>query len=118
MSNFSIAFLFGVLGGLSGLIGVPLGSFISQKLRSRFQMGDPIACAAALLLSVPLILAALFTANHSTIVCFTFTAFGMLSINMIWSVVVDIMLVGYIIKSFLPFSSQLVFIFSLTFSTL
>jgi hypothetical protein len=78
---------------LAGLMGVPLGSFLSQKLRLKYQRADPIVCGFGLLLSTPLMLAALFIANWNTTACFVVVFFGQLFLNLNWAIVADILLV-------------------------
>ncbi|KAF4527802.1 hypothetical protein B566_EDAN016214 [Ephemera danica] len=56
-----VAFKFGLITMLSGLVGVPLGSIAAQKLRTRFPRVDPLICAIGLLLSAPLLFAASLT---------------------------------------------------------
>ncbi|CAL7947510.1 unnamed protein product [Xylocopa violacea] len=87
-----VAYKFGLIGMASGLIGVPLGSFLAQKLRVRWQQADPLICAAGLLISVPLLFFATITANTNTVLCYTLIFFGQLSLNLNWSIVADILL--------------------------
>ena len=79
---------------LAGLLGVPLGSFLGQKLRVRYQRADPIVCGMGLLLSTPLMLAALFVAKMNTTICFVIIFFGQLLLNLNWAIVADILLVS------------------------
>ena len=78
---------------LSGLIGVPLGSFLGQKLRSRYPRADPLVCGAGMLLSVPLFTAGLFVAKWDTTTCFAIIFFGQLFLNLNWAIVADMALV-------------------------
>lgn len=82
---------------LAGLLGVPLGSFLGQKLRVRYQRADPIVCGVGLLLSTPLMLAALFVAKMNTTGCFVIIFFGQLLLNLNWAIVADILLVCFFI---------------------
>ena len=50
-----ISFKFGIVMTLSGLLGVPAGSYISQILRHQIPNADPIVCASTLLVSVPIL---------------------------------------------------------------
>ncbi|MFO0090054.1 MAG: hypothetical protein ACK518_04560 [bacterium] len=94
-----------MIGGLTGLIGVPLGSLIGQKIRALYPKADPIVCGSALLLSFPLLMIAVFTANVSSTACFIVTAFGILFMNMIWGISADILMVpmqeGLVISDYL-----------------
>lgn len=77
----------------SGLLGVPAGSFLAQRLRHAFARIDPHICAGGLLLSAPMIFMALITAAYSDAVCYTFVFFGEFFLNLTWSIVADILLV-------------------------
>ncbi|EFX84684.1 hypothetical protein DAPPUDRAFT_99565 [Daphnia pulex] len=48
-SGFSVSYIFGLIAMIAGLLGVPLGSFLGQKLRVRYQRADPIVCGMGLL---------------------------------------------------------------------
>lgn len=85
---------------LAGLIGVPLGSILAQKLRVCWHQADPLLCAAGLLLSAPMIFFAIITASSNSIACFVLIFFGQLALNLNWSIVADILLVNIIINSF------------------
>ncbi|XP_026669694.1 protein spinster isoform X2 [Ceratina calcarata] len=87
-----VAYKFGLIGMASGLIGVPLGSFLAQKLRVRWHQADPLICAAGLLISVPLLFFATLTANTDSVACYALVFFGQLSLNLNWSIVADILL--------------------------
>lgn len=78
---------------VAGLIGVPLGSLLAQKLRVRWQQTDPLICATGLLISVPLLFFATITANTDSVACYILIFFGQLSLNLNWSIVADILLV-------------------------
>lgn len=87
-----VAYKFGLIGMAAGLIGVPLGSMLAQKLRVRSQQADPLICAVGLLISVPLLFFATLTANTNSALCYTLIFFGQLSLNLNWSIVADILL--------------------------
>ncbi|XP_011704377.1 PREDICTED: protein spinster isoform X1 [Wasmannia auropunctata] len=87
-----VAYKFGLIGMASGLIGVPLGSTIAQKLRIRWQQADPLICAVGLLISVPLLFFAMITASTNPSLCYTLIFFGQLSLNLNWAIVADILL--------------------------
>ena len=78
---------------LAGLLGVPLGSFLGQKLRLRFPRADPLVCGAGMMLSTPFMLAGLFLAKWNTVGCFAVVFFGQLLLNLNWSIVADMALV-------------------------
>lgn len=77
----------------SGLIGVPLGSFLAQKYRVRWHQADPLICAIGLIISVPLLFFAIVTVTANSVLCYTLVFFGQLSLNLNWSIVADILLV-------------------------
>ncbi|XP_048270706.1 protein spinster isoform X2 [Bombus affinis] len=87
-----VAYKFGLIGMVAGLIGVPLGSLLAQKLRVRWQQTDPLICAMGLLISVPLLFFATITANTDSVACYILIFFGQLSLNLNWSIVADILL--------------------------
>jgi hypothetical protein len=88
---------------LSGLIGVPLGSYAAQKLRVRNPRADPLICAFGLLASAPLMFLASICAQYHTVACFTLIFFAELFLNLNWSIVADVLLV--ILKLHLYFVS-------------
>ncbi|XP_076628089.1 lysolipid transporter protein spinster isoform X1 [Colletes latitarsis] len=87
-----VAYKFGLIGMTSGLIGVPLGSLLAQKLRVRWQQTDALICAIGLLISAPLLFFAIVTVNKNSVLCYTLIFFGQLSLNLNWSIVADILL--------------------------
>ncbi|XP_018350287.1 PREDICTED: protein spinster isoform X4 [Trachymyrmex septentrionalis] len=87
-----VAYQFGLIGMASGLIGVPLGSAIAQKLRTYWQQADPLICAVGLLISAPLLFFAMITANTNSTLCYILIFFGQLSLNLNWAIVADILL--------------------------
>lgn len=78
---------------IAGLLGVPLGSLLGQKLRVVYQRADPVVCGLGMLLSTPLMLAALFIAGLNTTWCFVVVFFGQVFLNLNWAIVADILLV-------------------------
>ncbi|XP_012537066.1 protein spinster isoform X2 [Monomorium pharaonis] len=87
-----VAYKFGLISMASGLIGVPLGSAIAQKLRTYWQQADPLICATGLLISAPLLFFAMITANTNPALCYTLIFFGQLTLNLNWAIVADILL--------------------------
>lgn len=82
----------------SGLIGVPLGMWLSQRLRAKYQQADPLICAVGLLLSAPLLYFASSLANVNITLCYILIFIGEVSLNLNWSIVADILLVRYFLK--------------------
>ncbi|XP_046650623.1 LOW QUALITY PROTEIN: protein spinster-like [Daphnia pulicaria] len=87
-----VSYIFGLIAMIAGLLGVPLGSFLGQKLRVRYQRADPIVCGMGMLFSTPLMLAALFIAGWNTTTCFVVVFFGQVLLNLNWAIVADILL--------------------------
>lgn len=92
----SISFKFGLVAMLSGLIGVPLGPFLSQLLRSRFSRIDPLICAAGLILSAPICFFAILSPTTNKTLCYVLIFLAELFLNLNWSIVADILLVRII----------------------
>lgn len=90
--------MFGILTMCSGLIGVPLGMWLSQRLRSKHEQADPLICAVGLLGSAPLLFLASCLANVNIIVCYAFIFVGEVFLNLNWSIVADILLVRYVLN--------------------
>ena len=67
---------FGIVMTLSGLLGVPAGSVISQAFRKRVPNGDPLVCGVTLILSVPLLFFGFISADISTSLCYALTFFA------------------------------------------
>jgi len=87
-----ISIKFGIVMTLAGLIGVPVGSYVSQTLRHRVPNADPLVCAATLMGSVPLLFFGFITAEYSTAVCYGLTFAAGLLLNCNWAVVSDMTL--------------------------
>lgn len=50
---YRVSFKFGIITCFAGIVGVGLGSYGSQKLRSRSVKADPLICALGMLLTAP-----------------------------------------------------------------
>lgn len=87
-----VAYKFGVIAMLSGLVGVPLGSFVTQILRLRFPRIDPLVCAGGLILSAPVCFFAILTPSTNVALCYSLMFIGELFLNLNWSIVADILL--------------------------
>eukprot|EP00090_Calanus_glacialis_P008185 TRINITY_DN1649_c0_g2_i1.p1 TRINITY_DN1649_c0_g2~~TRINITY_DN1649_c0_g2_i1.p1 ORF type:complete len:563 (-),score=152.44 TRINITY_DN1649_c0_g2_i1:282-1970(-) len=88
----NVSFKFGIVMTLSGLLGVPAGSYISQIIRHQVPNADPIVCAVTLLVSVPILFFGFATANYSLSLCYGLTFFAGLLLNANWSIVSDMTL--------------------------
>ncbi|XP_043643581.1 protein spinster-like isoform X2 [Drosophila teissieri] len=87
-----ISYKFGLVAMLAGLIGVPLGSFLAQRLRGRYENCDPYICAVGLFISAPMVFAALVVPQTSESLCFFFVFVAQVALNLCWSIVADILL--------------------------
>ncbi|XP_076269936.1 lysolipid transporter protein spinster isoform X2 [Rhynchophorus ferrugineus] len=88
----SISLRFGIVAMISGLLGVPAGSMLAQRLRHRWKRVDAYICGFGMLLSCPFVFAAIFVARYSTNACFALVFFGELFLNLTWAIVADILL--------------------------
>ena len=103
-----MAYKFGVIAMIAGLIGVPFGSMLAQKLRVRWHQADPLICAVGLLISAPLIFLGSVFASTNSIACYTLIFFGQLALNINWSIVADMLLVS---SNNLQFSQEVQMLF-------
>ncbi|XP_069703733.1 protein spinster isoform X2 [Periplaneta americana] len=87
-----VTYKFGIIAMVSGLLGVPLGSIMAQRLRSRYPRIDPLICAIGLLVSAPLLFTAALFASINSNVCYTLIFFGEIFLNLNWSIVADMLL--------------------------
>lgn len=78
----------------AGLIGVPLGSFLAQRLKIQYPKADPLICAGGLLISAPLIFLGLLLADKCYYLVLILIFIGQVSLNLNWSIVADILLVS------------------------
>ena len=72
----NVSFKFGIVMTLSGLLGVPAGSYIAQIIRHQVPNADPIVCAVTLLISVPILFFGFVSANYSLSLCYGLTFFA------------------------------------------
>lgn len=77
----------------TGIIGVPLGSYLSQRLNAKNVKADPYICATGLLLSAPLLVGAMFSVRANIYATYALIFFGELALNLNWAIVADILLV-------------------------
>ncbi|KAJ8681342.1 hypothetical protein QAD02_017129 [Eretmocerus hayati] len=92
ISTDEVAYKFGVIAMVAGLIGVPFGSILAQKLRVRWPQADPLICAVGLLISAPLIFLGSVFASSNALACYTLIFLGQLALNLNWSIVADMLL--------------------------
>lgn len=89
---FSVAFIFGVLTMFSGIIGVPLGSILSTRLKQKYPRADPIICGVGLFTSAIFLTAAMLLVRINIYLAFGLLFLGEISLNLNWSIVADILL--------------------------
>lgn len=92
--NSSVSYKFGIIAMFAGLIGVPLGSYIAQRIRPINGACDPLICAYGLIISSPLVYLSLILPRTNEFFCFFFMFFAEISLNLCWSLVADILLVS------------------------
>lgn len=90
-----VSFKFGVIAMISGLIGVPLGSYLATRLRATNPKIDPLLCAIGLFVSTPFIFMALIFARNNTILVFVLIFIGEIALNLNWAIVADMLLVNF-----------------------
>ncbi|XP_026761624.1 protein spinster isoform X2 [Galleria mellonella] len=88
----SVSYKFGLVGMSAGAIGVPLGSALAQRLRPRLHDCDPLICGFALLVSAPLVYFGLITISAHVALTYLLIFAGMVTLNLTWSIVADIVL--------------------------
>lgn len=92
---------------ISGVIGVPLGSYLSQKYIKKYPKCDPLICAFGLIISAPLMAGAMLVVSFNTTLTYILIFFAELSLNLNWAIVADILLVSKK-ETFLFFFQKLV----------
>lgn len=81
---------------ISGVIGVPLGSYVSQKYIKKYPKCDPLICAFGLIASAPLMAGAMLVVSVNTTLTYFLIFFAELFLNLNWAIVADILLVSNI----------------------
>ncbi|KAI8119005.1 Protein spinster [Lucilia cuprina] len=92
VADIFVSFKFGAITMVAGIIGVPLGSILSQKMAKRFPTADPLICAFGLIFSVPLLTGAMIIVTQNSVPTYVLIFLGQLSLNMNWAIVADILL--------------------------
>lgn len=77
----------------TGIIGVPLGSYLSQRYNRKYPRADAYICAIGLILSAPLLAGAMLTVNVNATLAYVLIFFAELTLNLNWAIVADILLV-------------------------
>lgn len=87
-----VSFIFGAIAMTSGIIGVPLGAILSTKLNKQYPRSDPVICAMGLLISAPMIAAAMILITANTNLAYLSIFIGQVALNLNWAIVQDILL--------------------------
>lgn len=87
-----VPIIFGAVTMMSGIIGVPLGMFLSTKLKVRYPRADPIICGTGILVSALFLTAGMFCVKNHIIFSFILLFIGEIALNLNWSIVADILL--------------------------
>uniref|UniRef100_A0A1A9V617 Major facilitator superfamily (MFS) profile domain-containing protein n=1 Tax=Glossina austeni TaxID=7395 RepID=A0A1A9V617_GLOAU len=91
-SGFGVSFRFGAVTMTSGILGVIVGSLLSQKFVEKHAFADPVICAIGLLVSTPLTAAVIATVPFFTHFPFILMLFGEFSLHITWPILADILL--------------------------
>lgn len=93
MIDYRVSFIFGAITMTAGIIGVPLGSYLSTNFIKRSPRIDPVICAVGLLVSAPLLAFSIFFITESPLAAYIAVFFGQVALNCNWAVVADMLLV-------------------------
>ncbi|KAF9418795.1 hypothetical protein HW555_004462 [Spodoptera exigua] len=89
-----VSYKFGLVCMVAGSLGVPLGSWLAQRLRAHMPDCDPLICGFGLLASAPVIFFALITVGYHVGLSYLLIFVGMTTLNLTWAIVADIILVS------------------------
>lgn len=90
-----VSFKFGAITMAAGILGVPLGAFLSTKLSKRYPRCDPVICAMGLLISAPLIAGSMLMVTVNSTLAYILVFFGEIALNLNWAIVADMLLVRF-----------------------
>lgn len=91
-----VSFKFGVITMTAGIIGVPLGSYLSTRLGKTYPRSDPVICAIGLLISAPLIAGSMLVVTANSTLAYILVFLGEVALNCNWAIVADMLLVRLI----------------------
>lgn len=89
----SVSFRFGAITMTSGIIGVPLGTYIAQRLKKNSPRADPIICACGLIISAPMLAGSMLVVSVNESLAYLLVFLGSVALNLNWAIVADILLV-------------------------
>lgn len=92
-SIYSVSFRFGAITMIAGIIGVPLGTYLTQKLKKDSCRNDPIICACGLFISAPLLAGGMIMITENEPIAYVLVFIGEIALNLNWAIVADILLV-------------------------
>ncbi|KAG5672595.1 hypothetical protein PVAND_002711 [Polypedilum vanderplanki] len=87
-----VSFIFGAITMTAGIMGVPLGAYLSTKLSKRYPRCDPVICAVGLLLSAPLLSASMIVVTVNAPLAYILVFLGEIALNLNWAIVADMLL--------------------------
>lgn len=95
----SVSFRFGAITMASGIIGVPLGTYVAQRLKKSAPRADPIICAVGLITSAPLLAGSMLIVSANATWAYILVFLGSVALNLNWAIVADILLVRIIAEA-------------------
>ncbi|XP_055310032.1 protein spinster isoform X1 [Sitodiplosis mosellana] len=87
-----VSLRFGAITMISGIIGVPLGTYLTQKLKKNSSRNDPIVCACGLFISAPLLAGGMIMITQNEPIAYVLVFIGEIALNLNWAIVADILL--------------------------
>lgn len=108
----SVSLRFGAITMISGIIGVPLGTFLTQKLKKKSHRNDPIVCACGLFISAPLLAGGMILITENELIAYALVFIGEIALNLNWAIVADILLVRSCVHFNFEYSPFLLFLLS------
>lgn len=87
----------------AGILGVPLGSYLSTRLSKKYPRSDPVICAVGLLISAPLIAGAMLVVTANSTLAYILVFLGEVALNCNWAIVADMLLVRFLSICFIAF---------------
>ncbi|GAV04420.1 hypothetical protein RvY_14699 [Ramazzottius varieornatus] len=87
-----VSFNFGLITVFAGILGVGLGSYASQRLRTHSVTADPIICALGMLVCAPFLFFAILASRYYPGVTWAFIFFAEVFLCLNWAIVADMVL--------------------------
>lgn len=127
MIYYRVSFIFGAITMTAGIIGVPLGSYLSTNFIKRYPRIDPVICSVGLLISAPFLAFSIIFITKSPLAAYIAVFIGQVALNCNWAVVADMLLVrfhfnlfvfGYIPHPYRSFNKKFCFFYCFPISVL